>query len=227
MELVEEVRRRLAEAADPAKAPAMQAYMKSAMPFRGVPAAPLRALCRAVFTAYPLSSAAAWRAAVLALWDEAAYREERYAATALTGHRRYRAWQTPDQLDLYRHLVETGAWWDHVDDIARNRVGPILRSDLDQVSALMRAWAVDEDLWVRRTAILCQLGSREETDESLLRWALVRNLGDPDFFIRKAVGWALREHAKTSPDWVRAFVAEHADEMSGLSRREALKNLQA
>lgn len=225
MELVEEVRRRLAEAADPEKAPAMQAYMRSAMPFRGVTAVPLKALCREVLAAYPLSTAAQWRGAVLALWDDAAYREERYAAIALTGHRLYRSWQTPEQLDLYRHLVETGAWWDYVDDIARNRVGPILRGDPEAVGELMRDWAVDDDLWVRRTAILCQLGSRAATDEALLRWALARNLGDPDFFIRKAVGWALREHAKTAPDWVRAFVAEHADELSPLSRREALKHL--
>lgn len=203
----------------------MQAYMKSAMPFRGVTAVPLRSLLREVFAELPLASAAEWRSAVLALWDEAEFREERYAAIALSGHRLYRGFQSPDQLDLYRHLVETGAWWDYVDAIAKDRVGPILRADFDQVSELMRDWAVDDHLWVRRTAILCQLGSKDVTDEPLLRWALVQNLASREFFLRKAVGWALREYAKTSPEWVRAFVADHADEMSGLSKREALKNL--
>lgn len=228
-QLVEEVRRRLATAADPAKAPAMQAYMKSSMPFRGVSSVPLKALLRGTLAEFPLDSVEAWRSAVLDLWDHAAYREERYAALALTGHRRYRAFQTLDQLDLYRHLVVTGAWWDYVDEVAKHRVGPILRDDFDEVSEIVRAWAVDDDLWVRRTAILSQLGSKAETDLPLLRWALVRNLEGSlhgsDFFIRKAVGWALREHAKTDPDWVRAFVAEHAHELSGLSRREALKHL--
>jgi 3-methyladenine DNA glycosylase AlkD len=202
----------------------MQAYMNSEMPFRGVAAAPLRSLLRDVLAEFPLASASAWRAGVLELWDEASFREERYAALALSGHRLYRGFQTPDQLDLYRHLVETGAWWDYVDAIAKDRVGPILRADFDQVSELMRAWAVDDHLWVRRTAILCQLGSRADTDEPLLRWCLVQNLAGRDFFLRKAVGWALREYAKTSPDWVRAFVSDHESEMSGLSRREALKN---
>lgn len=228
-ELAEDVRRRLAEAADPGRAPAMQAYMKSAMPFHGVTAVPLRALCREVFDADRLRNEAAWRSAVLELWDDATHREERYAALALTGHRYYRAFQHVGTLDLYRHLVETGAWWDFVDEIASRRVGPILRADPEEVSEIVRVWAVDEDLWVRRTAILCQLNSLADTDVYLLRWALVQNLEGSlhgrEFFIRKAVGWALKQHAKTDPEWVRRFVAEHESEMSGLARREAMKHL--
>lgn len=227
--LVEEVRRRLAAAADPEKAPGMQAYMKSSMPFHGVTAVPLRKLCRELYDADRLPDEAAWRSAVLELWDEATHREERYAALALCGHRHYRAFQHVGTLDLYRHLVVTGAWWDFVDQIASRRVGPILRADFEEVAGIVRAWAVDDDLWVRRTAILCQLGCKAETDVFLLRWALVQNLeGSPygrEFFIRKAVGWALREYAKTDPDWVARFVADHTDEMSGLSRREARKHL--
>lgn len=227
--LVSEVRRRLAEAGDPEKAPAMRAYMKSALPFHGVTAVPLRKLCRELVDAEPLPDEAAWRAAVLELWDGATHREERYAVLALCSHRRYRAYQHPGTLDLYRHLVVTGAWWDLVDDLASHKVGPILRADFEEVSGLIRAWAVDDDLWVRRTAILCQLGSKAETDVFLLRWCLVQNLEDSmhgrEFFIRKAVGWALREYARTDPAWVRVFVAEHGSRMSGLSRREATKHL--
>ena len=227
--LAAEVRRSLAAAADPGKAPAMQAYMKSALPFHGVSAVPLRRLCKEVFDANRLPDEASWRAVVLELWDQATHREERYAALALCGHRYYRPFQHVGTLDLYRHLVETGAWWDLVDDLASHKVGPILRADFEEVSGLIRAWAVDDDLWVRRTAILCQLGSKQETDVFLLRWCLVQNLeGSPhghEFFIRKAVGWALREYATTDPDWVRTFVADHASALSGLSRREALKHL--
>ena len=96
---------------------------------------------------------------------------------------------------------------------------------------MLERWAVDDDLWLRRTAILAQLKRKDGTDLDLLRLALEQNLEDSlhgrEFFIRKALGWALREHAKTDPDWVRAFVAEHEDRLSGLTRREALKHLAA
>jgi 3-methyladenine DNA glycosylase AlkD len=226
---VSEVRRRIADAADPARAPQMQAYMKSAMPFRGVSSVPLARICRAVFDAERLKDRAAWEAAVRTLWDDAEHREERYAALALAGHRYYRDLQGPSTLDLYRHLVLTGAWWDLVDPVAAHRVGGILRSHHGEVAPVLRAWARDGDLWVRRTAVLAQLGSRAGTDTELLRFVLESNLEDSrhgrQFFIRKALGWALREYAKTDPDWVRAFVAEHQGRLSGLSRREALKHL--
>lgn len=207
----------------------MQRYMKSPMPFRGINATPLRTLCNKVFTAHRLPGVAAWRDAVLALYDEAAYREERYAAILLTGHRYYRAHQQPGALDLYEHLVVTGAWWDYVDTIAGNRVGPILRTFPDQVTSVIQGWAVDADLWLRRTAILSQLGSKDGTDTELLRYVLEQNLTGSlhgqEFFVRKAVGWALRQYARHDADWVRWFVAEHEARMSGLSRREALKHL--
>lgn len=228
-DVVAQVRQALRAAADPAKAAPMQVYMKSEMPFLGVQAGPLRAACRSVFGATRLEDQAEWRRAVLTLWDDAAYREERYAAIELTGHRFYRAHQRPDALDLYRHLVVTGAWWDYVDNIASNRVGPVLRAHPAEVTPTMRDWAEDEHLWVRRTAILCQLGSKGGTDTVLLRHVLEVNLEDSlhgrDFFIRKAVGWALRQHARVDPDWVLAFVDEHGSALSGLSRREALKHL--
>jgi 3-methyladenine DNA glycosylase AlkD len=125
--------------------------------------------------------------------------------------------------------VTTGAWWDVVDNIAGNRVGPILRSSPGIVTPVVRSWAVDDDLWVRRTAILCQLGSKAATDTELLAHVLERNLEDShhgrEFFIRKAVGWALRQHARVDPGWVLDFVAAHDDRLSGLSRREALKHV--
>jgi 3-methyladenine DNA glycosylase AlkD len=166
---------------------------------------------------------------VTLLWDQATHREERYAAIELTGHRSYRSHQRPPTLELYRHLVVTGGWWDFVDTIAGNRVGPILRADPEAVTPVVRLWADDDDLWVRRTAILCQLGSKAETDLDLLAPVVERNLEGSrhgrEFFIRKAVGWALRQHARVDPDWVREFVATHRDSLSGLSRREALKHL--
>lgn len=229
--LVEALRAGIAEAADPERAPRMQAYMKSEMPFRGVSAVPLRRVYRGVFARHRLEGRTSWEAAVRTLWDEASFREERYAAVALTGHRYYREHQDLATLDLYRHLVVTGAWWDFVDDIAAHRIGPLLAAFPTPMTPVVRSWAGDDDLWVRRTAILCQLARKEATDPALLAEVVEANLEGTvfggEFFIRKAIGWALREYAKTDPGWVLSFVEHHSEQMSGLSRREALKNLKS
>ncbi len=223
------VRRRIAEAADPDRAPKMQSYMKSAMPYRGVTSALLRAICRTTYAEHPLGDRTEWEACVLTLWDDAAFREERYAALALTTHRLYRTYQDPRTLTLYRHLVVSGAWWDVVDSLATHNVGAVLAAHPAEVTPVASAWAVDDDLWLRRTAILCQLGRKADTDVDLLRFAVESNLDGSlhgrEFFIRKAIGWALRQHARTDPEWVRSFVVEHEHRLSGLSRREALKHL--
>jgi 3-methyladenine DNA glycosylase AlkD len=223
--LVATVRAGLAEVADPLKAPAMRAYMKSAMPFRGVPSPAQKSLARALFAAHPLPDFEAWRQTVLTLWRGAEYREERYLAIALTGYRAYVAHQTPAALPLYEELVVTGAWWDFVDEVAIRRLGPILRTEPDVVRPLMLLWRTDADLWRRRSAIICQVGAKAGTDLDLLTSCLEPNLADREFFIRKAIGWALRDYAWTDPGWVRAWVAAHDGQLSGLSRREALKNV--
>jgi 3-methyladenine DNA glycosylase AlkD len=228
-DLADELRRRIAEAGDPGRAPQMQAYMKSAMPYAGVTSVPLRAILREVIPAHPLPDRAAWEAAVREIWFGAVFREEWYAALAVARHRLYRGHQDVATLGLYRDLVVDGAWWDVVDDLATHLVGDILAAHRDGATPVLRAWAVDDDLWLRRTAVLCQVGHKHDTDLDLLRFALESNLEDSPhgrtFWVRKAVGWALRQHARTDPDWVRAFVAEHEDRLSGLSRREALKHL--
>lgn len=224
-QLVDAVRSALATHADPARAEPMRVYMKSAMPFRGVPSPELKRVCRHLLPAHPIADRRAWEATVLALWDDAAYREERYAALALTGHRHYRAWQDVAALSLYDHLTVTGAWWDFVDEIAARRVGPILADDPDGAGPLLVRWARDDDIWRRRVAILAQLKAKGRTDTELLRQCIEPSLGRPEFFLRKGIGWALREYAKTDPNWVRTYVATHFDQLAPLSRREAVKNL--
>ncbi|MFE9749347.1 DNA alkylation repair protein [Saccharothrix saharensis] len=220
--LVPAIRRALAEVADPAKAPEMRRYMKSAMPFLGVPK-PVRARAlREVFAAHPVESRDAWVAAVLEVWRGAEFREERYAALDLAG--RYPRWRGVDLLPVYDELVVTGAWWDFVDEIASRLVGPLLRAFPDEVTPVMRAWAHDDDRWRRRVSVICQLGSKAATDLDLLTHAVEANADDPDFFLRKGIGWALRQHSRVDPGWVRAFVESHPG-LSPLSRREALKHL--
>ncbi|MFW6597650.1 DNA alkylation repair protein [Propionibacteriaceae bacterium Y2011] len=227
--LIGAVRDSLAGVGDPERAIGQQRYMKSAMPFRGLTSPALRATLRPLLgdPAHQLSDRAAWEACVRELWDDAAYREERYAALALAGHRRYREFLDVSTLPLFHHLARTGAWWDLVDDIATHHVAPVLRAARRAATPVVRSWATDDDLWVRRVAILSQLPAKAETDTVLLAHCLDANLPESpygtEFFIRKAIGWALREFAKTDPDWVLEYVDDR--ELSPLSRREALKHV--
>jgi 3-methyladenine DNA glycosylase AlkD len=223
----EAVRTELAHHGDPERAAAQQAYMKSAMPYHGLPAPRLRAVLRPLLAdpALQPTDRTAWEATVRELWDDATHREERYAATALTGHRSARGWQDPDALALYRHLVVTGAWWDHVDELAAHRVGPVLLHHRDAVTPVVRRWATEDDLWLRRTAVLSQLTFGERTDRDLLEHAVSSNADDPSFWLRKAIGWALRQYARTDPAWVRAVVDRYGERLSPLSRREATRHL--
>ncbi len=205
--------------------------MRSALPYRGYTNPQLRSLLREVFASPGIlpRERMDWEHAVRILWDEAAYREERYAATILAAHRSARGWQDPDAMPLYEHLVVTGAWWDHVDDLATHHIAAILLHHKDSETARMRAWANADDLWLRRVAILCQLPFGADTDRDLLSYAIDANVEGTaygrEFFVRKAIGWALRQYARTDPDWVRAFVADRREVLSGLTVREALKHL--
>ncbi|WP_243074815.1 DNA alkylation repair protein [Microbacterium sp. SS28] len=216
--LADRIRADLRAAADPLRAPGQQAYMKSEMPFYGVAKPEGQRIVRAA--AKGTTDAAVLRATAVELWDAASHREERYAAMQLLGFRPLRA--DPAVIGIVEHMVRTGRWWDITDDLA-HRLAEALDARPEQTSALVRDWSVDDDFWIRRIAILSQLGRRDRLDPVLLADAIEPNTGDREFFIRKAIGWALREHARVAPEWVRDFVAGH--ELSPLSVREALKHL--
>jgi 3-methyladenine DNA glycosylase AlkD len=225
--LVSTVRAALREAGDPDIAAGQQAYMKSSMPYYGLPAPVLKRVLRPILTEHAPQDRETWEATVRELWDDATHREERYAATALARHRAARPWQDPESLGLYRHLVVTGAWWDHVDEIASHLVGDVLAGHRAEVTPVMRAWARDDDLWVRRTAVLSQVRHRGDTDTDLLHDVVAANLDDTSFWLRKAIGWALRDYSRSDPEWVRSEVDRLGPRLSGLSRREAIRRLPA
>jgi 3-methyladenine DNA glycosylase AlkD len=222
---LEALRDQLAAAGDPEKAAVQQRYMKSAMPYHGLAAPDLRRLLRPHLQAFAPTDRADWETTVRTFWDGATHREERYATIALARHRSARSWQDADTLGLHRHLVVTGAWWDLVDEIAQHLVGACLLADRDRVTSVLRDWSGDDDLWLRRTSVICQVSHGTELDRDLLTFAIERNLDDSSFWLRKAIGWALRQHACVDPEWVRAYVDLLGDRLSGLSRREAAKHL--
>ncbi|WP_439593331.1 DNA alkylation repair protein [Microbacterium sp.] len=215
--LVAEIRAALREAADPSLAPGQQAYMKSAMPFLGVRVPEARRIARA---AGKDATPAELIDAATELWDGSSHREERYAAMALLGLRGLEA--DAVVVPVIDHMVRTGRWWDYTDELA-HRLAQLHDAHGPDTAALVREWSIDDDLWIRRIAIISQLGRRERVDAALLAEVIEPNRRDAEFFIRKAIGWALREYARVSPEWVRNYVGTH--ELSPLSRREALKHL--
>ena len=223
--LLMKMRRELKRIADPAKAPGMQAYMKSAMPYHGVPAPAQRRLFREQFAAVTFESAGSWRDAVLYIWRNARFREERYLAIAFCQYRHAHAFHTPDALAMFEELIVTGAWWDFVDALASHNVGLLLRLYPGEIRREMRRWSRSENMWKRRTAILCQLTFKQSTNLPLLYSCIRPSLGSREFFLQKAIGWALRQYAWSDPREVRRYVREHEHALSPLSKREALKNI--
>jgi 3-methyladenine DNA glycosylase AlkD len=227
LDLRQKLRAELLRVARPSRAPAMQAYMKSDMPYLGVSAVPFRRVCRQLFAELTFASAAAWRRAVLELWRKAEYREERYAAFELTGVRHAEAFQDLTALPLYEEMIVTGAWWDFVDALAKQRIGELLRRHPGPMGKTLRAWSRCDDMWKRRSAILSQLAFKQDTDLDLLYACIEPSLDSREFFLRKAIGWALRQYAWTDSREVRRYVRAHDARLSPLSRREALKNIKA
>jgi 3-methyladenine DNA glycosylase AlkD len=223
--LIRAARKALRDIADPVKAPVMQAYMKSTMPYLGIQTTPLRKAAKPVFSAHKLESFPEWRDTVLELWRSARYREERYLAIELAGYSAYRKFRTLDALPMYEEMITSGAWWDYVDSIAAHRLGELLRLHPAKMGRVLRAWAKSDDMWKRRSAILAQLGFKAHTDLALLYDCIRPSIQEKEFFLRKAIGWALRQFAKTHAKEVSRYVAEHEGLLSPLSKREALKNV--
>lgn len=216
----------LRERADPERAVGQQRYMKSALPYLGLMSPDLRSALRPVLADPQLAmrSRAEWEATIRALWFGATHREHWYAAIALARRRPYRAWVDSDAMPLWESLIRDGAWWDVVDEITTHLVRDTLLAHPGFEAARMRRWSVDDHLWVRRVAILSQIGARGKTDTRLLEDVIRPNISSTEFFLRKAIGWALRDYARTDGTWVQRFVADHPD-LSALSRREALKHV--
>ncbi|MEU3732463.1 DNA alkylation repair protein [Streptomyces sp. NPDC033538] len=208
-------------AADPERAVVMRAYMKDVAPFLGLTSPVRRALSRTVLEGLPRPGESDCAAVALRCWR---LPEREYHYFAVDYLRRHVTHCSSGFLPVARHLLTTVPWWDTVDLLAAHVVGGLVAADRD-LTAEMDAWIADEDLWLVRTALLHQLRYRERTDTERLFDYCLRQSGHDDFFVRKAIGWCLREYAKTDPDAVRAFVSEHGRRLAPLSVREALRNI--
>ena len=216
-----EVDAALAPLADPARAAGMRAYMGNRFPFLGLPA-PIRRAAVQALVARPWASADALLDAAGALWQRP---EREYRYTAIDLLLRQRRQLRLDHVSAMRALLETDPWWDTVDGLTAVLGKVIHDADRAAGQGMMDAWIVDASFWVRRAAMLHQLGWRLDTDRARLFGHAIRLAGETEFFIRKAIGWALRDYARWDGAAVQSFVAANEDVLSPLSRREALKHL--
>jgi 3-methyladenine DNA glycosylase AlkD len=213
--------------ADPVRAPAMQAYMKSAMPYHGIATPLRRALTDEAVRAHPLPDSASLAEAMRALWRGATHREERYAALELARTGVHARLFDASLLPVYEEMIVSGAWWDYVDDISGSALARLWREQPRRMKPLLRRWARGDDMWLRRAAMLCQRRLLQGFDAELFYDCILPSIGNGrfarEFFICKGIGWALRERSYAAPDEVMAFLHEYGAKLSPLTRREAMK----
>lgn len=197
----------------------MKAYLKNHFPFLGIKSPLRKQLLKEHFAAYTLPEPGqlfeeAWKLYHLP------EREYQYAAIALI--EKMKKHLTIDDFPTLLQFIETKSWWDSIDTIAPHFVGRIVKLDREYGEKIMLEWSQSDNMWTNRAAILHQLKFKKETDTDLLFQIIKQHSESKEFFIQKAIGWVLREYAKTDPEVVKAFVEVHP--LKPLSKREALKH---
>jgi 3-methyladenine DNA glycosylase AlkD len=207
--------------ANPADAGAMKKYMRDQFEFLGIKTPARAALMKEFIKEHGLPPLGELDTIVRDLWS-LPQREFQYTANGLIG--RLQKKLEPDFISTLEYLIVTKSWWDTVDSVAGDTVGAHFKRFPKIREKYLKKWRRSDNFWLRRTALLFQLGYKEETDFELLCEIIRENLGSDEFFINKAIGWALRQYAWTNPAPVKKFV-KATKELSPLSRREALKNI--
>ena len=215
---VEDIFQGLKEVANPEDAIHMEAYMKDQFEFLGVKT-PIRRKLSKVFFKKNSSLAIDWKF-IHQAWDNP-YREMQYVVLDYLQLKQKAL--TPSDLPKIKKLAQTKPWWDTIDFLCRS-VGYI-SLHYPETKKIVLDWSRDKDFWLRRIAIEHQLLQKEETDVQLLEQILINNLNQTEFFINKAIGWALRDYSKTNPDWVLEFIEKYKDKLSKLSIKEGSKYL--
>ncbi len=211
----------LRRAADLVRAVAMAAYMKTAQPFFGVPAPHVHAIAKEARRRFLPGSRAGYERNVLGLW-RLPQREVRYVAIE---YAKQAAFLLPESIPLYERMIREGAWWDFVDSISSNLVGMVYLGHRKAMRPVLERWIEDPDFWIRRAALLAHLRHKRETNAQQLFKHCLKSAAEPEFFIRKAIGWTLREYSKTNPDAVKAFLLKNREALSPLSLREGARSL--
>lgn len=215
---VEDIFQELKEVANPEDAIHMKAYMKDQFEFLGVKT-PVRRQVSKIFFKKNHKSTIDWKF-INQAWENP-YREMQYVVLDYLQLKQTSL--ASNDLTKVKKLAQTKPWWDTIDFLCRS-VGYICLH-YPETKKIVLNWSTDEDIWLRRLAIEHQLLQKEETDVQLLEQILINNLNQIEFFINKAIGWALRDYSKTNPDWVREFIEKYKDRLSKLSIKEGSKYL--
>jgi 3-methyladenine DNA glycosylase AlkD len=215
-----QLRLQLQQAADEEKRVQMEKYMRSLFPFMGVQKPIRQELTKDWIRQQAKSDSLSLRKTVIILWEQPEREFQYIAMDLMQQSKSYQAADCPEWLMGY---IRDKSWWDTVDFLASHLLGKHLLLFPQLKGDLLRSWGQHEDKWVCRSAIIAQLGHKQHTDLDLLSELIELHRGSGDFFIQKAIGWALREVAKRQPVWVQDFCDRHL--LKPLSRREALKNI--
>lgn len=198
----------------------MEKYMKNQFPFLGIKSPERRELVRQFFQESgklkePFNQDLVW-----SLWEK---NEREYQYAALDYLEKSLKKLRKEDLPFIEKLILTKSWWDTVDVLGPKAAGEIARRFPEIIEEMINGWSTDENMWLRRAAILFQLKYKGQTNEALLYEYIVKNAGSKEFFIQKAIGWALREYSKTNPESVGEFIENN--KLAPLSVREGSKYL--
>lgn len=222
--LANELEGELRAVGDPQRAVGAKAYLKSELEFLGVAAKPLREVARSFLAAHPEVDREVLLELVRTLWERPVY-ELKAVAVALL-ERRTRDLLTGD-LDLAEDLLRRSHTWALVDWLCTKVAAPLVERDPGSASVVLDRWSRDEDFWLRRASMLAQLPALRAGggDFGLFASFATRMVEEKEFFIRKAIGWVLRDVSKKRPQLSYGFLAQHIDAVSGLTLREGSKYL--
>ena len=198
----------------------METYMRNQFRFLGIKAPGRRELLRPFLLKENRPPLNDLNQVVKHLWENS---EREYQFIAMEIANKYNKAFTADFFELFEYMITTKSWWDTVDYVASNLVGGLVKRFPKEGMKQISRWRKNDNLWLRRTCIIFQLKYKDQVDEPLLFSLIEENITHPDFFIRKAIGWALRQYGKYNPEAILTFINNH--ELSGLSKREALKHL--
>ncbi|MEY8350669.1 DNA alkylation repair protein [Bacillus cereus] len=207
---------------NPEKAEPMARYMKNHFPFLGIQTPERRQLLREVIQVHKLPDKEEFQIVIRELWS---LPEREFQAAALDLLQKYKKHLDKTQIPFLEELIITKSWWDSVDGIVPTFLGTIFLKHPEEISTYIPKWIASENIWLQRSAILFQLKYKKQMDENLLFSIIGQLKSSKEFFIQKAIGWVLREYAKTSPNVVWEYVQNN--ELAPLSKREAIKHIRA